>query len=485
MSNSAPLAEPLKGEPSAPPVASEVPMIENTDTSSSLWGFSNAILFIMFVVIVIFGALSFLVSSNSIQSIKGNWADYRCNPLIMPFAGLFGENTSQNFEFCMGKIFSTHSQGPISSILMMFGQFTGLLGSVFSSLSSLRVTLASLGGGINVIFQEFTERISNFFFQLRMTSIRIKMLMGRMYAILFSMMYMGTSALTGLSSFTNTYLFSFLDTFCFPGETEIHVKNTHGITRVPIQDIKIGDILMPGNTRVTATFEFYSTGQPMVRIGPALVSTNHYLLHQGKPIFAGEHPNAIPYGPWDSEAHLFCLNTEDHTIPIEYLTFLDYDETSEGDADTLRWIEGRLNAVPSVGKTYPYADANSAINKEANIKTKRGLVAAKDIRIGDELSTGSQVVGLIQREISEFCTLENGVRITPATLYWDDETNQWKRMGEHHAYQTKMDTFLSFVVVPNSQIELENGLRIRDYMELCSPDAEMYYTEILESRKGS
>jgi hypothetical protein len=483
MSTSAPMAQPVKGEPSVPPLTSEVPMIEDTDTSGSLWGFSNAILFIIFIVIVIFGSLSFLVSSNSIQSIKGNWADYRCNPLIMPFAGLFGENTSQNFEFCMGKIFSTHSQGPISSMLMMFGQFTGLLGSVFNSLSSLRVTLASLGGGINVIFQEFTERISNFFFQLRMTSIRIKMLMGRMYAILFSMMYMGTSALTGLSSFTNTYLFSFLDTFCFPGETEIHVMDNI-VRRVPIQNVKIGDVLMPGNTRVTATFEFYSTGQPMVRIGPTLVSTNHYLLYKGKPIFAGEHPNAIPYGPWDSEAHLFCLNTEDHIIPIEYLTFLDYDETSEGDADTLRWIEGRLNAVPSVGKTYSYADANSAINEEARIKTAHGLVAAKDIRIGDTLSTGSQVVGLIRREISEYCTLENGTRITPATLYWDIEAAQWKRMGEHHAYQTKRDVFVSFVVVPNSQIELENGLRIRDYMELCSPDAEMYYTEILESRKG-
>jgi hypothetical protein len=137
-----------------------------------------------------------------------------------------------------------------------------------------------------------------------------------------------------------------------------------------------------------------------------------------------------------------------------------------------------------VGKTYSYADANSAINEEARIKTAHGLVAAKDIRIGDTLSTGSQVVGLIRREISEYCTLENGTRITPATLYWDIEAAQWKRMGEHHAYQTKRDVFVSFVVVPNSQIELENGLRIRDYMELCSPDAEMYYTEILESRKG-
>jgi hypothetical protein len=40
--------------------------------------------------------------------------------------------------------------------------------------------------------------------------------------------------------------------------------------------------------------------------------------------------------------------------------------------------------------------------------------------------------------------------------------------------------FVSFVVVPNSQLELEDGTRVRDYMELCSPDAETYYTAHLE-----
>jgi hypothetical protein len=40
---------------------------------------------------------------------------------------------------------------------------------------------------------------------------------------------------------------------------------------------------------------------------------------------------------------------------------------------------------------------------------------------------------------------------------------------------------VSFIVIPNSQIELEDGLRIRDYMELCSPDSEIHYSKCLEA----
>jgi hypothetical protein len=456
----------------------------STTQSPELWSFKNALLFIILVILCIYVLVFGMSTWLDIENTKKDWANQRCSPTIMPFASYFGVNTKDNFEFCMGKIFQTHSSGYLGSIGSMFSQFTTLLTSIFDSISSLRNVIASLGGGINVIFQEFTDRITNFFFQIRLTAIHIKNLMGRLYAILFSVMYMGMTGITGMTSFTNTYLFSFLDTFCFPGETEMIVKRGDYSKRIPIQEVKIGDILVLDGSRVTSTFEFYAKGQEMVQLGKTVVSTNHYVMHNGSYIYAGDHPSAIRLGPWNSDAHLYCLNTSKHTIPIEYLTFLDYDETAEGDVDTLKWIEGKINGKESIGKSYPYVDSCFAINEEAKIKTKNGLVAAKDIKIGDKLSTGSEVVGLIRRETSEICMLANGVQLTPATLYWDKETEQWKRLGEYHAYITdQKKELVSFVVVPNSQIELEDGLRIRDYMEVCSPDSKMHYTAIFDSKR--
>lgn len=444
-------------------------------TEHVLWSFNNALFFIILVGIIIFVIIFGIRTLFDVKKIKENWAEQRCSPMIMPFAGLFGYNTKENFEFCMGKIFTTHSTPYISSIGSLFSQSNDLFGSMFDSMNSMRNTIATLGGGINVVFQEFTDRISAFFFRLRVSAIQIKTLIGRMYAILFSVMYMGLSGITGMATFTNTFLFSFLNTFCFPGDTELLVQ---GKGRVPIKEVKMGDVLLPGESTVTATFQFYSKGQPMVRLGSTIVSTNHYVQHEGKWIMAGEHPHAIQLGGWNSEEPLYCLNTSNHHIPVEYLTFLDYDETTQADELTMNFIESRINSKPCQ-QSYRFTEYCPAVQEETGIKTTHGIKRAKDIQMGDKLVTGSEVVGVIRRQVNEVCELANGMVLTPSTLFWEEETSAWRRIGTTHLVQYGMKELVSFVVVPNSQIELESGLRIRDYMEMCSPDSEMYYSKQL------
>ena len=443
---------------------------------NELWSFGNALAFMILLIIlfgVIYNGLSF---ANEIQRIKDNWAEQRCNPMIMPFASQFGYNTSENFQFCMGKIFNIHSASYTDSFGSITSRFTGLLTSIFSSISSMRNVIATLGGGINVVFQEFTDRISLFFFKLRMNAIHLKMMFGRIYAILFSVMYMGMSGITGISSFTNTFLFSFLDTFCFPGDTLItvadNVNNT--IKQVPIKDIKIGDILLPGDCRVTSTFSFYAKGQPMVKIGSIVVSTNHYLYFQGKIIKAGEHPYAIQLGHWTSNDYLYCLNTSNHIIPVGIMDFLDYDETGKADKETMQFVENRINATSLPVKQNNFTEYGFAIDENERIWTKSGRKAIKDVVIGEKLTTGSEVVGFIRKEVSEICTVF-GMKITPSTLYWNSK--KWARIGEHFPIEKVKMEFVSLIVTPNSQIELSNGIYVRDYMELCSPDTETYYSK--------
>ena len=452
------------------------------DSQHELWSFSNALMFMIIIILVIGVVITSMSAISQVKDVSNNWSKYRCNPLAMPFAGLFGYNTKENFEFCMNNIFTNFSMPFLGSIGNIFQQFATLLQTIFSSLNGLRNSIATMGGGINIIFKEFTDRISSFFFQLRVSAITLRTLFGRLYATLFSVMYMGLSGITGISSFTNTFLFSFLDTFCFPGHTELMVQVDKGFHRVPIKDIKIGDVLLPGKSVVTATFQFYSKGQEMVQLGKTVVSTNHYVLHEGKYIMAGDHPYAIRLGPWNSDDLLYCVNTSDHHIPVEYLTFMDYDETSEGDKETLNFIDSRVNGwTKPKKKDYTYKDSCFAIDEHHMIKTTTGLKPAKEIQVGDTLSTGCEVVGLIRREVTEVCTLPNGIQLTPAALYWNPSANQWNRCGEDYAWTTvpTKKEWVSFVVVPHSQIELEDGTIVRDYMELCSPDAEQYYSQHL------
>ena len=77
--------------------------------------------------------------------------------------------------------------------------------------------------------------------------------------------------------------------------------------------------------------------------------------------------------------------------------------------------------------------------------------------------------------------MNNNIIVTPATLYWNPELNKGERFGEKFDIIEMRVEVISFIVFPNSQIELEDGLRIRDYMELCSPDSEIHYSKHLES----
>jgi hypothetical protein len=43
--------------------------------------------------------------------------------------------------------------------------------------------------------------------------------------------------------------------------------------------------------------------------------------------------------------------------------------------------------------------------------------------------------------------------------------------------------FCSWVILPHSQVELESGLRLRDYLEYASPETEHLYREHLEAKE--
>jgi hypothetical protein len=303
-----------------------------------------------------------------------------------------------------------------------------------------------------------------------------------MYALMFSVLYMGMSAMEAGSNFSNTALFGFLDTFCFPPETKVTVQ---GKDQVPIHAVRIGDVLVspesPKGSRVTSKFLFAARGQPMVRLGDIVVSTNHYLFYEGKWVQAGDHPEAVPIGPYERET-LVCLNTEDHVIPMGPYQFRDYDETDAAHEPTMRMIEGRINSiVPTKHTPYPFRENSPCLHPDTLLRLKgAALSPLRDIRLGDTLATGATVVGIVHKEVKEVCWVGPN-RMGSATLVWRPERQQWVRAGEFRPVQT-LETpvvFIGLFVLSNSQIELANGIRIRDYMELCSPDSECFYEQML------
>ena len=64
-----------------------------------------------FLIILIFTILfSANILSVGIEKIKKEWPKYRCNPVVMPIANVFGEDTMKNFAFCVQNLQSTFMQ---------------------------------------------------------------------------------------------------------------------------------------------------------------------------------------------------------------------------------------------------------------------------------------------------------------------------------------------------------------------------------------
>ena len=436
-----------------------------------LWNFFNAVAFLILITLVLTGMGAGYHQSNNIQEVKANWSEYRCQPYIMPFASLFGHDPADNFQYCMHNIFNTHAQeitGPFTSVLTVFSE---IIGKIFVVANSIRESIATMGGGLMVIFQDFTDRFMNFFFQVRLSAMRIKNLIGRMEAILFSIMFMGLSGIQGGVNLSNTALFKFIAMFCFVPDTLVHVEAKG---HIPIADVQIGDILLPTRSRITGKFHFATPGQPMVRLRNVQVSANHYVLHEGEWIQSTDHPEAIPIG--GAHRSLICLDTDNHLIPIRDLIFRDYDETAEAGYAMMQAVTSRLNARASMKPAFEYSPT---MNPTMRIRMADGqLKEAQHIAIHDRLSTGGQVVGIVHKEVYDVCPYADGY-LGSATLIWDKE--EWIRIGTRIPpirLQTSQ-IYRGFVVLPFSQIELHTGDRIRDYVEIATPDMEEFYQEEL------
>jgi len=431
----------------------------------------------LIVTLIFIGSLVGFSRIVDIQKVKDNWETYRCRPDVMIMADYYGHDSGENLGYCLKSGFDKRAMEAIAPFYTYLGKFVEVLMTMLNSLNSIRMIFATIIGSATQIFTEFSGRIQALFYRFQMSAIRMKMLMGRVFATMYAVIFMGMAGIKATQNFGNTFLFKFLDTFCFDPDTPIILQNG---TTIPIKKVKIGDYLQ-GGQKVTSTFQFAADGQTMVSLPGILVSTNHFIRFQGKWIEAKDHPDAVPAADWSGgkKRPLICLNTDTHTIPIGKYIFSDYDETSEGDSEAMNMATDILN-----GKKSPTSIASSemACDGQTRIKTVTGFVPAEKIRLGTILSHG-EVVGLVKKECYKLCKI-NGEFFAAGTCIWSPEHNCWKRAFElaEVLVLNKPISFYSFVVTPSAIIETEKTV-FRDYVEIHSKDLEAPYANVLNKTK--
>jgi hypothetical protein len=142
------------------------------------------------IIFILFGILYLVnILSAGIKKIKEQWPIYKCNPGIMPFAGIFGKEPISNFFDCIQNMQSLNMdfilqpvKNNISTLTEISEQFNENLGGVRVFLNKFREKILSIVGMIysviGGIMTEFQKMI-----------ILIKDLVAKIAGILANVLY--------------------------------------------------------------------------------------------------------------------------------------------------------------------------------------------------------------------------------------------------------------------------------------------------------
>ncbi len=424
--------------------------------------YGNSIIIFIFVTLLVFTVFSYCKMMQSKEDIANDWANQRCKPQNMLFAGFITkpegvssfQYTSDNFQYCVQNILTNMTEYALEPFQFAIKSLTQIFSSMVNSIQQSREVTNKLRSNINVFAEDVLGRILNVTMPIQKMFIAIKdtfqKIQGSMTASLYTMLgsYYTLQALMGAileliikmlvalviiiiglwtmpltwpaaASMSAVFLSisvplsiiiyymtevlhiktsSIPKLRCFDENTLIEM-NDGKLTK--IKNIKIGDKLQNGNY-VTSKIKVTAKDLNMYKLNNIVVSCSHLILYKNKWIRINEHPMAIKIEKYDKD-YLYCLNTNKKVIEIEGYTFSDWDEIVDDKLSILMAKNKRIKKIEDIDKYLNYGfNKNTLIVLKNNDKKY-----IHEINIGDTLQNNSFVYGIVKLRKDEYNILTN------------------------------------------------------------------------------
>ena len=301
-----------------------------------------------FIIIIIFVLLfSVNILSVGIEKIKSEWPNYRCNPIVMPFANVFGEDTMKNFAFCVQNLQQTYMQ----DLLAPLNYTTNVMGSIgkefTDSINAIRAFFDKIRNMITDTIKEIMGVFLNFLIGFQHMIISMRDLFGKTIGTLTIFIYMMEGAIMSMKSAWNGPPGQMVRMLCFHPNTLVKLKN--GSTKM-IRDIEPGDTLK-NNQNVYGFMKLNNLDENGNYIEKL------YLFENGEKDCNGNHTDILVSGShliFDKDSndfihsklhkdskesrvetrYLICLLTTDHTIPLGDYIFHDWEDNQGSPSKT-------------------------------------------------------------------------------------------------------------------------------------------------------
>jgi len=159
--------------------------------------YGGSLFFFILLIILLFLVHSYFIVMKTIQPIKQNWSVERCNPKVMPFAGIINkpddksitEFTAENFNYCLNNIQTSITGHLIEPITYLTYSLTEVFVDLQKGMQFLRNIMANIRNSIGTIAGDIMGRIANIIVPLQQIIIAVRDIMGKIQGTIVAGLY--------------------------------------------------------------------------------------------------------------------------------------------------------------------------------------------------------------------------------------------------------------------------------------------------------
>jgi hypothetical protein len=411
--------------------------------------YGNSVIIFIFITLFVFIVFSYCKVMQTKEHIVDDWANQRCKPQNMLFAGLIThpENssafqyTSDNFQFCVQNILTKIIGYTLEPFQFMIKSLTKIFTEFSDSIQQIRELIYRIRNNFKEFAEDIFGRILNVMIPIEKMFITLvdtfQKIQGTMAAGLYTILgsYYTLQALMGaileliikmlvtlviiivglwITPFTWPAAASMSAVFvaisiplaiiiyfmtevlhiktsaipklrCFDEYTPITLENKN---KIHIKNINLGDKLSDGSY-VTAKIKVTSADLKMYRFNNIIVSESHLVNYKNKWIRISQHPSAEEI--YYNKPFLYCLNTSNKLIEIDGNIFSDWDEIV---GDKFETLKDKNSDIQNLENIHEFLDDGFEENTIISLYKKNKKI--NEINIGDILENGAFVYGIVE-----------------------------------------------------------------------------------------
>ena len=292
----------------------------------------------IFIIIVFILLYVFNILTVGINKVKENWTLYRCNPAVMPFAAVFGEDTSTNFTYCiqsMQENYMSYLMQPLMYNLNVVGDvganITSSINDVRGFFDRIRTFMTDIVGGVFSVFL-------NILIEFQRLTINIKDLFNKLIGIMVTLMFTLDGSIKTMNSVWSGPPGEITRALCFHPETKLRLKDD---SLVSMKDVPLNAVLKNGSI-VNAVMHISNLDEKgkcieaLYRVEGGedtedtsiLVSGSHLIYEPGQKKFV-QVEHLLQATKTEIMCETFtCLITSNHVIPIGKWIFHDWEDNN-------------------------------------------------------------------------------------------------------------------------------------------------------------